>query len=96
VSKRQKADLVRDSEIKRLLQSYRPGDVDKEDPIFREALERVARDPQLAEWFRQEQKFDAVMVEKFREVPVDAAARKSVLQAIQAARLHDGPGKETQ
>ena len=86
---------MRDSEIKRLLQSYRLGDLDKRDPIFRDALDRVASDPQLAEWFRQEQEFDAVMVEKFREVPVDAAAREFVLQAIEAARLHNGPGEET-
>ena len=86
---------MRDSEIKRLLQSYRLGDMDKDDPIFRGPLERVASDPQLAEWFRQEQEFDAVMIEKFREVPVDDVARQRVLRAIQAAKWPDRADDET-
>lgn len=57
------------AEIKKLLQSFRTGTQDSDDPIFREALERLESEPALAAWFRKEQEFDAVMVATFREVP---------------------------
>lgn len=41
------------------------------DPLFREAFAQLSNDPKLAEWFRAEQEFDAVMAEKFRNVPVE-------------------------
>jgi uncharacterized protein (DUF924 family) len=75
---------VRDPEIKRLLQCYRAAD--KDDPVFRAALEQVTRDPELAAWFQQEQAFDAVMIGKFREVSVDASAKERLLRMIEAAR----------
>jgi hypothetical protein len=68
--------------IKMLLASFRPGTDDENDPLFREALEQLAHDPELAEWFRAEQEFDAAMVEKFREVSVDAAAGERIREAL--------------
>jgi hypothetical protein len=85
---------VRDSEIKRLLQSYRLATWTRT-IHFPRSLERVASDPQLAEWFRQEQEFDAVMIEKFREVPVDDAARQRVLRAIESVKWPDRADDET-
>lgn len=57
------------AETKKLLQSFRQGTEDCRDPIFREALERLQSDPALANWFRAEQDFDAVMLATFRDVP---------------------------
>lgn len=75
--------------IKVLLASYRPGSDDANDPIFREALDLLARDPEMAAWFRAEQEFDAAMVEKFREVPVDFAARERIRHALKCASAGD-------
>jgi len=61
-------------EIKKLLQSFRKGTTDSDDPIFREPLERLGSDPALAAWFRAEQEFDAVMVATFRNVPAGPPA----------------------
>ena len=55
--------MTRD-EIKTLLEAYRPEDAD--DPIFAEALREVAKDPALAAWFEESQRFDAVIGDKLR------------------------------
>lgn len=70
------------ADIKDLLQVCRVGGQDREGPIFRTALEDVARDPQLAEWFRQEQEFDAVMLRRFAEVSVDTELRDRMLREM--------------
>ncbi len=69
-------------EIKRLLQSFREGTEDRNDPVFSEALAHLARDPELAAWFRAEQEFDAAMVETFRSVPVVFSVKERILQSI--------------
>ncbi len=70
-------------EIKRLLQSFREGTEDRNDPIFGDALAHLATDPELAEWFRAEQEFDAAMVETFfRLVPVVSSVKERILQGI--------------
>lgn len=61
------------------LQSFRCGTSDENDPLFREALAELSNDPALAEWFRAEQEFDAVMAEKFRDVPVEDVVKKRLL-----------------
>ncbi len=42
-----------------ILEAYRPGGEDATDPRFREALDLVQRDPELARWFAREQALDA-------------------------------------
>lgn len=74
-----------------LLASYRPGGDDANDPVFREALDLVAQDPELTAWFKAEQEFDARMVQKFREVPVDSAAGERIRTALR--RASDGDAK---
>ncbi len=69
-------------EIKRLLQSFREGTDDRNDPVFAEALAHLATDPELAEWFRAEQEFDAAMVETFRLVPVVFSVKERILQGL--------------
>ncbi len=68
------------AEIKKLLQSFREGTEDTNDPVFSEALARLASDPELTAWFRAEQEFDAVMVETFRSVPVVSSLKERILQ----------------
>ncbi len=68
------------AEIKRLLQSFREGTQDTNDPLFSKALASLAADPELAAWFRAEQEFDAVMVKTFSTVPVDTLVKERILQ----------------
>ena len=63
--------------IKLLLESYRPHDA--EDPIFTEALREVAADPELAAWFEEMQRFDAVMTAKFQAVAVPGDVKEHIL-----------------
>lgn len=71
------------SEIKLLLECYRPQDAG--DPIFADALRAVADDPELAAWFEERQRFDAVMFGKFREVPVPADLPSQIVDGYQSA-----------
>ncbi|MDQ6809448.1 MAG: hypothetical protein M3Z64_08520 [Verrucomicrobiota bacterium] len=65
--------------LKLVLQSFHAGMDDESDPVFREAFEQMSQDPELAAWFCAEQEFDAVMVEKFRNVPVEESAKTRLL-----------------
>ncbi len=60
-------------EAKFVLNAYRPGGQDANDPRFAEALEQVRRDPVLERWFVDSIAFDMAMTEKLRaiEVPPD-------------------------
>lgn len=71
-------------EIKKLLQSFREGTEDTNDPVFREALAKLKADSLLAEWFRREQAFDLAMVATFRDVPVRIAAKEEILLQARA------------
>ena len=51
---------------KLILQGYRPGGQDANDPRFREALEQTQRDPELARWFANEQTLDRQLSTKVR------------------------------
>ncbi len=64
-------------EIKTLLKSYRPEDLD--DPMFAEALSEVARDAKLAAWFEESQRFDAVISEKLRETEAPYGLKARIL-----------------
>lgn len=70
-----------------LLASYRPQDAD--DPDFAEALRQVAADPELAAWFEESQRFDAVMSAKLREVRVPADVKSQLLLGAGAASRAD-------
>ena len=63
--------------VKLLLQSYRPHDAN--DPIFAEALREVAADPELAAWFEEMQRFDAVMASKFQDMTVPRDVKNHIL-----------------
>lgn len=73
-------------QAKFILRSYRPGGLDAGDPVFLEALEHAARDPELAEWFRQERELDEALGVKLRGVTPPADLKASLLAARFAAR----------
>ncbi|MDP9292359.1 MAG: hypothetical protein M3O82_08355, partial [Verrucomicrobiota bacterium] len=52
-----------------LLECYRPGGADANDPTFAEALREVQSDPELAQWFANQQAFDSVIVGKLAHLP---------------------------
>ncbi len=74
------------AELKALLQSFREGTPDRDDPVFKEAFAKVAGDPDLAAWWRAEQAFDAVVVEIFRTVLVPLDVKANILRDAQTAR----------
>lgn len=62
-----------------LLQVYRPGGQDADDPEFADALELAAKDQVLAQWFAEEQSFDAALSRGLKESPVPADLKASIL-----------------
>jgi len=74
-------------EAKYILRSYDLNGRDAGDPQFQEALEMLRHDPELRQWFAQEQAMDKKLSEMFRVFPVPpdlkgklVAARKIVPQ----------------
>ena len=63
-------------EAKEILLLYR-GPTDDADPQFREALRHAQRDPELAEWLREQTRCYALIRAKLREVepPIDLSKR---------------------
>jgi hypothetical protein len=73
-------------EAKYILRAYQPGGRDAGDPQFREALEMVRRDPELAAWFAHEQQTDANLARTFQQFPVPPALRGQLLVARKIVR----------
>jgi hypothetical protein len=81
---------VTTTDVKILLQSYRAGSSDDAAPEVHAALRRLESDPELAAWFRAEQEFDAVMAQKFSEVPVNPEMKERILRSlVQTPRVSD-------
>jgi hypothetical protein len=74
-------------EAKYILRSYPPGGCDAEDPQFREALEMLKQDPELASWFEQEQAIDANLSRKFTSFPVPPSLKGQLLAARKVVPL---------
>ena len=55
-------------EAKEILMLYRPGTADAEDPLVEEAIQVTRQDPDLAQWFKEHQAFQAAMRAKFRQI----------------------------
>jgi hypothetical protein len=68
-------------EAKALLHVWRPGGQDADDPRFREALQEVERDPELARWFAGQKTFDQVMAEHVRAIPVPQDLKAAIFAA---------------
>lgn len=72
---------MKNEEAKLILQAYRPGGQDANDPRFREALEQAQRDPELARWFANEQALDSRLTAKVQAAIKPPAHLKSQLLA---------------
>jgi hypothetical protein len=69
-------------EAKFILNAYRPGGQDANDPRFVEALEQARRDPSLQRWFDESVAFDAAMTEKLSTTAVPRDLRESILTGV--------------
>lgn len=72
---------MNNEEAKLILQAYRSGGQDAGDPQFREALEQVQRDPELARWFANEQALDSRISAKLKASITPPVHLKSQLLA---------------
>ncbi len=74
-------DTMDNEQAKFILSAYRPGGQDAEDPQFREALEQVQHDPDLARWFEEHRAEDARIAGKLRSAPVPPDLKQTILAA---------------
>lgn len=75
-------------EAKRILQAYRPSGRDGGDPFFAEALAQMRRDPELAAWFENQQKYAAAIAAKFRQFEPPAGLRQKILDESAKLAVH--------
>jgi hypothetical protein len=61
-------DEMTNEAAKFVLNTYRPGGADAQDPTFRSALDQAARDPDLAAWFTEQRSFDSLVAAKLTEI----------------------------
>jgi hypothetical protein len=74
-------------EAKFVLNAYRPGGQDANDPRFAEALRQVRRDPILKHWFDESVAFDAAMTRSLAATPVPNDLRESILTGVKVTRV---------
>ncbi|HAV65357.1 MAG TPA: hypothetical protein DCY13_23655 [Verrucomicrobiales bacterium] len=74
-----------------ILESYRPGGQDAQDPAFAEALVLAARDPELGEWFARQSKLDEAISERLRQANVPADLRNAILAGHRSQESIDRP-----
>ena len=65
-----------------VLNAYRPNGADAQDPVFRDALEQAARDPELAAWFKEQRLFDSLIAGKLAEFQPPATLHSTILAGI--------------
>lgn len=70
-----------DAELHLRLSACRPHGQDNDDPLLREAMEKLPQRPALMEQFAQEQAFDRAMCKCVAEVPVPENLRAEILAA---------------
>ena len=68
-----------EEEAKRILAAYRPGDQDRLDSHFAEALQETERDAELARWFAEEREFDRAVAAHVTSVPVPFGLKTRIL-----------------
>jgi hypothetical protein len=75
-------------EAKYILQSYPLGGRDADAREFREALEMLKQDPELAAWFAQERSIDQKLSQKFQAFPVPPELKGQLLAARKIVSMH--------
>src|SRR5215471_10678599 len=73
---------ITNERAKFLLSAYRHNGADAQDPIFRDALEQAARDPDLAAWFANQRSFDALLCEKLNSLRPPASLKPAILSGM--------------
>jgi hypothetical protein len=73
-------------EAKFILQAYRPGGEDANDPQFAEALQQVKNDPELAKWFAEQTAFDSAMSRALHQVKTPGHLRENILAGGRVTR----------
>jgi hypothetical protein len=66
-------------EAKKILAAYRPGDQDRLESDFAEALQETARDAELARWFAEEREFDRTVAAHLKSLPVPFGLKTRIL-----------------
>jgi hypothetical protein len=74
-------------QAKLILQAYRPGGEDADDPFFSEALEQARVDPELAKWFAEQRAFDEAMRKALQTRIPPVGLRDSILLAKKISTL---------
>jgi hypothetical protein len=77
-------------DAKEILSAYRSDDRDREDPIFREALEQMASDGDLKKWFEEQHAMDRAIRQKLASIEAPADLRARVMAQI---RGHEARGR---
>jgi hypothetical protein len=70
---------VNRQEAKRILELYRPGTADARDPEIAAALDQVRGNAELQRWFEQHCALQRTLRRKFRDLPVSARLKESIL-----------------
>lgn len=78
---------MHNEEAKLILQAYRPGGEDADDPFFSEALEQVRVDPELEKWFAEQRAFDETMRKALQTRIPPTGLRDSILLTKKISRL---------
>jgi uncharacterized membrane protein YbaN (DUF454 family) len=73
-------------EAKIILQLYRPGAADADDPQIAEALALAKEDPELARWLEEHRTRQHVLREKFRQIAVPAGLKEQIVSEEAARR----------
>jgi hypothetical protein len=69
-----------------ILQSYRPGGQDRDDPQFAEALALTEKDPALKQWFHEQHHFDQALSASVQSIAIPAALQSKLLTEIREVR----------
>ncbi len=70
---------MNNEEARNILSVYRPGGADAGDPYFEGALKQARRDPELAQWFEDERRFDRAVSEALQSIDVPAEGKTDLL-----------------
>ena len=74
---------MHEQEARLILQAYRPGGQDQNDPHFAEALQETVRNSELGRWFAEEQAFDQAIAAHLEKMPAPFGLKTRIL-------AHDG------
>ena len=66
-------------EIRKILALYRPSGEDAADPLIAKATESAQQDPELAQWFAEEQHFDRKFAEALADTPLPFGLKTRIL-----------------